>query len=119
MTLWMLVTEDKYELPVIVADTLAELAKKANTTASAICQTMKYYSSRTNNKWQSKAVCRYVKIEVDEGSEWMKLLLTLLIIISILEIMMLMASNDNRKDDEQEQYIKQWNKKNRGDEDGH
>ena len=69
MTLWMLVTEDQYELPIIVADTVTELARKANTTASAICQTMKYYSSRTNNKWQSKAVCRYVKIEIDEGSE--------------------------------------------------
>lgn len=67
MTLWMQVTEDKYELPIIVADTLAELARKANTTASAICNTVDYYSKRKNNKWQSKAVCRYVKVEIEEG----------------------------------------------------
>ena len=66
MTLWMLVTEDKYELPLMVTDTLAELAKRTNTTASAICQTMKYYRCRKDNKWRTKTNCRYVKVEVDD-----------------------------------------------------
>lgn len=33
---WLAVTADKYELPVIVADTSSELAKKLGTTPTAI-----------------------------------------------------------------------------------
>lgn len=34
--LWMLVEADEYELPLIVADTARELAKKCNTTTSNV-----------------------------------------------------------------------------------
>lgn len=63
MTLWMLVTMDKYELPVYVADSAKELArfvgKKENCIHSAICHAKR----RKSNK------CRYVKVNVDDINE--------------------------------------------------
>ena len=59
MTLWMLVTNDKYELPIAVADSAADLARmlgiNANTIYSAVCRTDKlgYWS-------------RYVRVEVED-----------------------------------------------------
>lgn len=36
VTVWMRVTDDKYELPVCIADTTTELARMCNTTPKSI-----------------------------------------------------------------------------------
>ena len=62
MTLYMLVTFDKYEYPLIVTESLDELAKKCccskNAISSAIC-----HSRKNGGK------SRFVKVEVDWEGE--------------------------------------------------
>lgn len=59
MILWMEISRDRLELPLAVADTVSELARMRNTTASAICQSMKYQSLHNKKP-------RYIKIEIKD-----------------------------------------------------
>ncbi len=56
---YMLVTQDKYELPLMVADTATELARKLglskDSVASAICKAKK-----------DGRKCKYVRVELDD-----------------------------------------------------
>ena len=52
----MEVTEDKYELPVAIADSLRELANMRKVSPSGICK-------RLHN---TKATVKYVRVEIDE-----------------------------------------------------
>ncbi len=65
MTVWLEITQDEYELPVAVADTVAELARIRHTTDSAICQTIKYYSRRKQDNI-TKDKCKYIKVQIDD-----------------------------------------------------
>ena len=57
--LWMAVTEDKYELPIAVSDTCAELARKVGRENS----TVKSLVSRSLSKGGK---CKYIKVEIDD-----------------------------------------------------
>ena len=57
MLVWMEVTRDEYELPLVVAKSCRELAEKIGTTENAIRVLMRYYR-RTGGK------CPYIKVEV-------------------------------------------------------
>ena len=56
---YMLVTEDKYELPLMVTDTAQEMARKLglckDSVASAICKAKK-----------DGRKCKYVRVELDD-----------------------------------------------------
>lgn len=56
MTLYMEVTQDEYELPVAIADTVAGLAKLRNVCPSCISKSIHH----------SKKQPKYVKVEIDE-----------------------------------------------------
>ena len=60
--IWMQVSKDEIELPLVVADTAEELArktgKKANTIASAIIKAR-----------QKGYRCQYKVVEVDDGTD--------------------------------------------------
>ena len=60
-SIWLLVTPDKYELPVIVADSAVELAKRAGVTPNTI------YCQMAKCKRKGKP-CRYknVRVPLDE-----------------------------------------------------
>ena len=62
MMVWMLVTNDKYELPLIVAKSAGELARltgqRRSNIASAICHAEK-----------RGARCKYVRVEVEDDDE--------------------------------------------------
>lgn len=62
MTLWMEVTMDDLELPVIVADSLRELARKAGKSPNNIASGR--YHARIRGHRQ-----RYVKVEVEDGED--------------------------------------------------
>lgn len=62
MTLYMEVTPDKYELPVAVADTMAELSRITNVKESVVCT-----SIWRNQKGLFKG--RYRKVVIEEGAE--------------------------------------------------
>lgn len=55
--IWMVVTQDKYELPVYVADTAREIAEIVGTTANSIISTYSHYI-RGNIK-----NCKYRRVE--------------------------------------------------------
>lgn len=59
MTVWMKVTRDKYELPVAVADTAGELARKVGVDSHVIY-------TRLRMAKQKGIRCIYVKVEIDE-----------------------------------------------------
>lgn len=58
--LWMMVTNDKYELPMAVADSAEELARMTGTTANVI-----YSAVSHAKKLGYKSI--YVKVEIEEG----------------------------------------------------
>lgn len=62
MRIWMEVTRDKYELPVAVAGTAAELAKMVGVTLRAVqkCQ--------VDAKKRGKPG-KYIRVEVDEDAD--------------------------------------------------
>lgn len=60
--LYMLVSRDKYELPIIVADSAGILARKLGIQPHSIMSTM------INAKMQGYR-CQYVKVEYDEDNE--------------------------------------------------
>lgn len=63
MTIWMKVTEDDYELPLAVADSLVELAEMLGVRANTISAIMSHYKSHDGEHYKP---CPYVKIEEDD-----------------------------------------------------
>ena len=61
-TLWLRVSQDKYELPEAVADNPAELARICGTTANSIMSMISHYKA-----WGYK--CKYIKVEVEDDYE--------------------------------------------------
>lgn len=62
MTLWLYVTNDKYELPLVVADSLPLLARKLGIKPNTI------YTALNRGKNLGYR-CRYVKVVIDESEE--------------------------------------------------
>ena len=58
--IWMQVTRDELELPVIIADNAEELARKVGVRATTIISSVKRYEE---GKYKT---CRYRKVELDE-----------------------------------------------------
>lgn len=61
--IWLRVSQDKYELPEVVADSAQELAYKCGTSVNTIRSTMSHYN-RGLLKWR-----KYIRIEVEEESD--------------------------------------------------
>lgn len=59
MTIVMLVTTDKYELPLIVADSIAELAREIGRTPTDLYSAMSRARKRGGR-------CKYVRVEVED-----------------------------------------------------
>lgn len=59
MVLYLEVTQDRFELPVIVADSLQELAALAGVRKTSICHAMQ---NAKKKGWKS----RYLRVEVEE-----------------------------------------------------
>ena len=55
--MYMLISHDKYELPLAVADTINELAKMLGKNPNTISSIM--YHARKKGQW-----CRYIKVDV-------------------------------------------------------
>lgn len=62
MTVWLYVTKDKYELPLVVADSLSILARKLGVTTNTIHSAMSHSRKRGHR-------CRYVKVVIDESED--------------------------------------------------
>lgn len=62
MTLWMKVTMDKYELPLVVATSARELARCIGVSKTTV-------SSVVSNAKRRGGRCCYVKVEVDDDDE--------------------------------------------------
>lgn len=58
--LWMKVTKDRFELPLVVADTIVELSRLCGVDVSVISRSAKSKRERPEYKGQ------YVKVEIDE-----------------------------------------------------
>ena len=67
MTLYMAVTPDKYELPMLIAETKAELARMTGMHKSTVCNDINGRRSRSEGRKLRKDV-RYlfVTVEVEE-----------------------------------------------------
>lgn len=63
MKVWMKVTDDEYELPVIVADTSKELAKKCGVSA----MTIRALASRVRSGERKSST--YICVEIEEKEE--------------------------------------------------
>lgn len=63
MVVYMEVTSDEYELPLIVCDNVEALSKKCNVTPSAI------HSALSRFKRGDFKTCRYRKVEIDDTEE--------------------------------------------------
>ena len=57
-TLWMMVSSDKYELPLIVCDSAAELSRIVGVTENTI------YSQASRVKAGKQRFCHFVKVRV-------------------------------------------------------
>lgn len=62
MTLWMLVSNDKYELPVAVFDKCQQLADFVGVPVGSITSAITHSKQRGHK-------CRYVKIKVDDDKK--------------------------------------------------
>lgn len=62
MILWMQVTKDKYELPLVVARSARELARMTGRKSATICAAIIRAKERGGR-------CQYVKVEVDDDEE--------------------------------------------------
>lgn len=60
MRLYMMVTGDEYELPLIVCDTIKELSMRTNTNANTISTLIHY---QCNGRYSDR---KFVKVEVDD-----------------------------------------------------
>lgn len=61
--IWMKVTADKYELPLVIADSAKELAEICGTTANSIV------SAISHHKKGRTEYSTYVCVQVEEGDE--------------------------------------------------
>ena len=61
-TIWLKVSHDRYELPVAVADTSAELAKLCGVTSNTIQSSMSKWKSGVN-AWSPY---RKIRVEIDD-----------------------------------------------------
>ena len=59
---WLMISDDKYELPLAVADTAVDLARMVGTTANAIRSSFDHY------KHGATKSSRFRKVEIDDGS---------------------------------------------------
>ncbi len=62
MTIWMKVSDDKYELPVMIADTQLELANMLGISPNTIASSMSHNRARG-------VYTPYRRIEIEEGDE--------------------------------------------------
>lgn len=62
MTIWMKVTDDKYELPVMVAESQLELANMLGISPNTIASSMSHNRARG-------VKTPYRRIEIEEGEE--------------------------------------------------
>lgn len=62
MTIVMLVTADKYELPLIVADSVADLAREIGRTPTDLYSAMSHAKKRGGR-------CKYVRVEVEDEEQ--------------------------------------------------
>ena len=60
MKVYMEVTQDKYELPVAVADSVRELAYVVGVKENTVCNIMSRAKKRGGR-------CKYIKVELEEG----------------------------------------------------
>lgn len=60
MTIWMEVTQDEYELPVLIALSASELARKVGTSRSNVT------SSACRHKRGKRKRTRFLKVEIDD-----------------------------------------------------
>lgn len=63
MTVWMKVTDDKYELPLIIADTCSELACKCGVQEGSIRRYIHHHKAGDTKKQRSI----YHKVVIEEG----------------------------------------------------
>ena len=56
MTLWLYVTDDEYELPIVVADSVKELADKLDVTTSNIYSAIHHAEKRGGNSRYKRVV---------------------------------------------------------------
>ncbi len=63
MIIWMLVSEDEYELPLKIADSRNELARLCGVTPNDISSAISHAKARGTRS-------RYVKVEVNDESHW-------------------------------------------------
>ena len=63
MIIYMCVTEDKYELPIAVADTVPELAKLTGATSGSI------YSCLSKVKHGNANKSRYIKVVIEDDKQ--------------------------------------------------
>ena len=63
LVVWLLVSEDEYELPLAVADSRNELAKIVGVKPKDISECISKYHKRKNHH----RPCRYVRVEIEEG----------------------------------------------------
>ena len=62
MTLWMEITTDDLELPLVVAGSVTELARKVGKTKNNICSSVSKAKTRGYRS-------RYVKVEVEDDRD--------------------------------------------------
>lgn len=62
MTVYMLISLDQYELPMMVCDTATELARQLRLSRSAVC-------SAIRNAQLRGVRCRYVKVDIEEDAK--------------------------------------------------
>ena len=71
MTLYLMTTQDEYELPLMVCDTVSELSRKSGTPAKtisqAICRRRRY--GKTHGIAQRTCHPKWHKVEIDEIQE--------------------------------------------------
>lgn len=67
MTLYMAVTPDKYELPMLIAETKAELARMSGTHIATVCNAINGRKRKSEGRKLRKDVrCLFVAVEVEE-----------------------------------------------------
>lgn len=62
MILWLLVSQDEYELPLIVADSCIELALKVGRSPNSIRTLIRHHSKNMDHRVK----CPYIKVEIEE-----------------------------------------------------
>ena len=63
MTVWIMVSKDKYELPLAVADSAQELAKMVGCSANNIHSSYSHYLHRAQKH------SRFYKVEIEEDDD--------------------------------------------------